>query len=112
MKPLGMLTIVPPPGPPGVKSGRGTRFLFADGSELTHVARCVVTFGPEEVLQATIDVAIDPHDSIEAHPMLSYDAVRQAALHHGFNLSPLPPFLLDEQQRKAQAAALNPKGVE
>ena len=85
-----LLTIVPPSGPSGVKSGMGTRFLLADGSELTHVARCVVTFCPDEILQATIDVAIDPKDNIEAHPMLSFAAVKMAALHYGFDLVRLP----------------------
>lgn len=104
-----LLTIVPPPGPSGVKSGMGTRFLLADGSELTHVARCVVTFGPEEILQATIDVAIDQRDNIEAHPMLSFAAVKMAALHYGFDLVRLPGFMLTEAQRNAQAAAIWPE---
>lgn len=104
-----LLTIVPPPGPPGVKSGMGTRFLLADGTELTHVARCVVTFGPEEILQATIDVAINPKDNIEAHPMLSFAAVKMAALHYGFDVVQLPFFLCTPEQKKAQTAVLASK---
>lgn len=82
MKDLGLITIEPPTGG-GMRCGHGTRYLFADGSEFKEVTRCVVTFAPDEVLTATFDVAIDPKSNIEAHPMLSFEAVKVAAAHYG-----------------------------
>jgi len=91
-KDLGLITIVPPEGV-GLKLGNGARFLFADGSEFREVTRCVVTFGVDEVISATFDVAIDPRQNIEAHPLLSLAAVKAAAAHHGYIVVKPPTFI-------------------
>jgi hypothetical protein len=81
------LTIIPPAGE-GVKLGNGTRFVLADGTELPQVSRCVVAFGVDEIITATLDLAIDPRLPIEAHPLLSLKTLEAAAAHYGLRLVP------------------------
>jgi hypothetical protein len=85
-KELGLLTIVQPICKQGVKIGNGTCFVFSDGTKLTGVTRCIVTFAVNEIVTAKLDMALDQVENIEAHPMLSIESVKAAAEHYGFEL--------------------------
>jgi hypothetical protein len=80
-----LLTIIPPEGE-GVQLANGTRFVLADGTEVTQVTRCVVAFGVDEPITATLDLAINPRQPIEAQPLLSRATLEEAAKHYGLRL--------------------------
>lgn len=96
-----LLTIIhPKDAGSGVRTSNGTRFVLDDGTELEGVTRCVVEYATDCIVTATLDVAIAPQENIEAHPLLSYESLKAAALEYGFELKPLPGFVLSEYQRR------------
>lgn len=75
----------------GVRVADNTRFMIGD-TELPNVTRCVVAYEVNCIVMATLDIAISPDEDITAHPLLSLDCVRKAALHYGYDLAERPRF--------------------
>lgn len=82
----GLIRIIPPEGD-GLKCGTGTKVQLPDGTDIGHgVTKIVVTFAPDEVLTAVLDIAVDPRLPIDAQPLLSLESVAAAADYYGLQL--------------------------
>lgn len=91
-----LITIITPKRDPddhGVRTAMGTRVFLRDGTEITDIARMDLHFDFDSILSATIDIAIEQIENIEAHPFLGLETVRKAAKRYGFELvaKELPP---------------------
>lgn len=69
-----------------VRTGMGTQVFLRDGTEITDIKTIDVHYAVEDILSATIELAIEQVEDIEAHPFLGLETVRAAAKRYGFDL--------------------------
>ncbi len=78
-----LITINSPVDEDGVVVAHGTEFILEDGTKLEDIQKCVVTYERDNIVIATLDIAVSPK-SIEANPMLSKESLRRAAEYYGW----------------------------
>lgn len=91
-----------PSSPHGVVTGQGTRFYLEDGSEITGVTRCTVTYEIDSFVTAELEIEVNPGE-VFAHPLLGLDTVKAAAKAYGYHMVCLRSKALDELTALGQA---------
>ncbi len=67
--------------------GHSTKVFNEDGTEINHITAIDISIRPDEIVTATVEVAVDSRDDMEnIHALLGTTTLHQIAAMHGFRL--------------------------